>query len=171
MGIDYLGLIKAEGKSIFDKVSAISADIKSMAKDCNVPVIVLCQVNRGYANSKQVEIEMDAAKGGGDIEAGADFMVGLWMQNEILCAKLLKNRNGPSNLRWEIEIDAPTLRFIRTREFTQTSFSKDKKETDQTQQRRKSRWKSISWYFAVQGHSWTKRQKSQSNHGISKKLK
>lgn len=123
VGIDYLGLMKAEGKSIFDKVSALSADLKGMAKDCHVPVIVLCQVNRGYAASKNIEIEMDAAKGGGDIEAGADFMLGLWKDNDVLCAKLLKNRNGPANLKWELEIEPSTLRFLSTKPFRQGTTS------------------------------------------------
>lgn len=112
IGIDYLGLMASEGKSLFDKVSALSADIKSMAKEMQVPVILLGQVHRGYAASKGVEIEMDAAKGGGDIEAGADFMLGMWAKDERLFAKLLKNRNGASGDRWEIDIDRETLRFL-----------------------------------------------------------
>jgi replicative DNA helicase len=117
IGIDYLGLMQAEGKSIFDKVSALSADIKGMAKDLQIPVVVLCQVNRGYATSKNLEIEMDAAKGGGDIEAGADFMLGMWAKDEQVFAKLLKNRNGQANLRWEMEINRETLEFIGTKDF------------------------------------------------------
>jgi replicative DNA helicase len=115
VGIDYLGLMKAEGKSIFDKVSALSADIKGMAKELQVPVVMLCQVNRGYATSKNLEIEMDAAKGGGDIEAGADFMLGMWAKEDKVFAKLLKNRNGMANLKWEMEINRETLEFIGTK--------------------------------------------------------
>lgn len=118
VGIDYLGLLQAEGKSVFDKVSALSADIKGMAKDLRVPVVMLCQVNRGYAASKNVEIEMDAAKGGGDIEAGADFMLGMWAKDKRLFAKLLKNRNGDAGERWEIDIDRRTLQFLGTMPYT-----------------------------------------------------
>lgn len=112
VGIDYLGLMASEGKSIFDKTAALSADIKAMAKELQVPVILLGQVHRGYAASKNLEIEMDAAKGGGDIEAGADFMLGMWAKDDRLFAKLLKNRNGSAGDRWEIDIDRDTLKFL-----------------------------------------------------------
>jgi len=112
VGIDYLGLIQAPGKSVFDKVSHVSTELKNMAKDLHVPVIVLCQVNRGYSNSKKVEIEMDAAKGGGDIEAGADFMLGMWLEKGELLAKLLKNRNGKVGISWQVEVNRETLKFI-----------------------------------------------------------
>lgn len=117
VGIDYLGLMHADGKSLFDKVSALSADIKSMAKELQIPVVMLCQVNRGYATSKNVEIEMDAAKGGGDIEAGADFMLGMWSKDDRVFAKLLKNRNGSANHRWEMDINRETLEFLGTKEY------------------------------------------------------
>lgn len=119
IGIDYLGLMAAEGKSLFDKVSALSADIKGMAKDLQIPVVLLCQVNRAYSSSKNLEIEMDAAKGGGDIEAGADFMLGMWAKDDRVFSKLLKNRNGPANLRWEMEINKETLQFIGTLPFVE----------------------------------------------------
>lgn len=112
VGIDYLGLMASDGKSIFDKTAALSADIKAMAKDLQVPVILLGQVHRGYAASKNVEIEMDAAKGGGDIEAGADFMLGMWAKEQQLFAKLLKNRNGSAGGKWEIDIDRDSLKFL-----------------------------------------------------------
>ncbi|WP_188055630.1 replicative DNA helicase [Oryzomonas rubra] len=119
VGIDYLGLMAAEGRTLFDKVSALSADLKGMAKEQNIPVVLLGQVHRGFAQSKGIEIEMDAAKGGGDIEAGADYMLGLWAKDDKLFAKLLKNRNGPVGQRWEIDIDRDTLTFRGTLPFNE----------------------------------------------------
>lgn len=133
IGIDYLGLMAAEGKSLFDKVSSLSADIKSMAKEMQVPVILLGQVHRGYAASKGLEIEMDAAKGGGDIEAGADFMLGMWAKEERLFAKLLKNRNGAAGDKWEIDIDRKTLQFLSATPYVGDSIS----EPDLSSRRRK----------------------------------
>lgn len=127
VGIDYLGLMAGEGRSLFDRVERLSADIKAMAKDLKVPVILLGQVHRGYAASKNVEIEMDAAKGGGDIEAGADFMLGLWTKDDKLFAKLLKNRNGSAGDRWEIDIDRETLRFLSASPVDASAFVADDK--------------------------------------------
>lgn len=119
VGIDYLGLMQAEGKSIFDKTSALAADIKILAKELRVPVLLLGQVNRGYSVSKKLEIEMDAAKGSGDIEAGADFMLGMWMRDDKVFAKILKNRNGRVGDKWQMDIDMEHQRFIGTLPYTE----------------------------------------------------
>ena len=58
------------------------------------------------------EIETHSAKGGGDIEAAADFVLGI--QNEKddrLTCKILKNRNGPSGGKFLVDIDRTALQF------------------------------------------------------------
>ena len=58
------------------------------------------------------EIETHSAKGGGDIEAAADFVLGF--QNEKddrLTCKILKNRNGPGGGKFLVEIDRTALQF------------------------------------------------------------
>ena len=88
----------------------ISIEVKNMAKEMRVPVIMLCQINREAA--KAGGIESHSAKGGGDIEAGADFMLGFHRdKNDQLLCKILKNRNGGSGLQFEVEIDRATLQF------------------------------------------------------------
>lgn len=112
VGIDYMGLMKAEGKTLFEKAAEVSFGVKEFAKKMNLPVIMLCQVSRAYAASKENEIQMDAAKGGGDIEAGADFMLGLYKHGEELIMKILKNRNGPAGKHFKVDIDASSFRFM-----------------------------------------------------------
>lgn len=112
LGVDYLGLMEAQGKTIFDKTAELTIGVKQLAKALNKPIILLCQVNRAYAASKGLEIEMDSGKGGGDIEAGCDFLLGFYLtgEGELIC-KLLKNRNGPANAYFKVDIDRPSLTF------------------------------------------------------------
>ena len=119
VGIDYLGLLKAEGISMFEKVETISFEIKDLAKRLNVPIILLGQVNRGYAQSQDKEIEMDAAKGGGGVESGADFMFGLFKKEDELLLKILKNRNGKNGDIFKINLNPSSLRFEGVEEWKQ----------------------------------------------------
>lgn len=110
-GIDYLGLMAAPGKTLFERTAYLAPELKNLAKSKNVPLIVLSQVNRESVRS-QTEIETHSAKGGGDIEASADFMLGLYQNLEkALILKILKNRNGPAGDSFVVEIDKPSLRF------------------------------------------------------------
>lgn len=111
VGIDYLGLMHGPGKTLFDKTAYLSTETKNLAKELGVPIILLCQINRTGATSGG-EIEMHHAKGGGDIEAGADFMLGLWRdkQDQLVC-KILKNRNGPVGQNFLVELDRQALIF------------------------------------------------------------
>jgi replicative DNA helicase len=112
IGIDYFGLLRSESKNIFEKTEELSFGLKQLAKDLQLPIIVLGQVNRGYAESQDKEIEMDAAKGGGGIEAGADYLIGLYKKDEKIYAKMLKNRNGPPGKHFEMIIEPENFRFL-----------------------------------------------------------
>jgi replicative DNA helicase len=110
IGIDYLGLIQAPGKTLFEKTAYVSIEAKNLAKELNIPVIMLCQINRAAATGG--EIETHSAKGGGDIEAAADFMLGFQLENdERLTCKILKNRNGPAGGKFLVDIDKAALQF------------------------------------------------------------
>ena len=119
VGIDYLGLIKgAESKQMVEKFAELSYGAKEMAKTCDIPVILLGQVNRQYAQSRGVGIELDAAKGGGDVEAAADFALGMFLHNEDLICRILKNRNGRAGDYFRMCIDKPSLRFYGAEPWT-----------------------------------------------------
>jgi replicative DNA helicase len=127
IGIDYLGLMAAQGKDLFHKMAELSFGLKELAKTVMRPVIVLAQVNRGYAQSTGRELEMDAAKGGGDIEAGADFMFGLYRNdNEDVILKILKNRNGVAGNQFKMLMDKTSLKFLGAEEYIPPK--KNKKE-------------------------------------------
>ncbi len=112
VGIDYLGLIKGgESKQMVERFAELSYGAKELAKSCDVPVTMLGQVNRQYASSKGVGIELDAAKGGGDVEAAADFAIGMFTCGEDVISRILKNRNGVAGNYYRMLIDKEALRF------------------------------------------------------------
>ncbi|MEM4177828.1 MAG: DnaB-like helicase C-terminal domain-containing protein [Nitrososphaeria archaeon] len=99
--IDYLGLLISSGRSIYEKVSEIARQLKGLAKKLNVPVIVAGQTSRS-AGDGTTPITLEMGRDSGSIEEGADFLIGMWRDQEqpqdyIVC-RLLKNRRGPSGI-------------------------------------------------------------------------
>lgn len=110
IGIDYLGLMGAEGtRSEYERISYVAEHSKHLAKRLNVPVIVLGQINRSSA--AQGEVEKWSAKGSGSIEASADYLLGLAKKDGHLLLKLLKNRNGEEGITFKVNVKWPFLRF------------------------------------------------------------
>ncbi|MDK9718416.1 MAG: replicative DNA helicase [Trichlorobacter sp.] len=111
VGIDYLGLMQAPGKTLFERTAYLGPELKNLAKSKNVPLLVLAQVNRESVKNN-AEIEAHSAKGGGDVEASADFMLGMQQTKQgQLIMKVLKNRNGAAGQVWEVQLDRPSLQF------------------------------------------------------------
>ncbi len=101
--IDYLGLVNGEGKDLYQQVSKVARDIKSLAKESKVPIIYLSQITKQY--SPYDELELGAARDSGAIDEAADFVIGIWKdkneRNSSENAKdiklqlgILKNRKG-----------------------------------------------------------------------------
>ena len=111
VGIDYLGLMAGPGKTLFERTAFLAPELKNLAKSKNVPLVVLSQVNRDSVRNN-AEIEAHSAKGGGDVEASADFMLGMYQDKENqLVLKILKNRNGAAGESYQVNIDKPSLQF------------------------------------------------------------
>lgn len=112
IGIDYLGLIDAHGTSEYEIVSGIAKAIKNIAKEINLPIIVLSQTNRKGEDGR-TEISLAMGRGSGAIEEGSDFVLGLWqveVDDEIkLVCKILKNRKGSPGSKWILDLHPKTL--------------------------------------------------------------
>lgn len=110
--IDYLQLMRAERVSSSDnrqvEVQRISGDIKAMAKQLNVPVLVLAQLNREAEKTASGKPRLSHLRESGAIEQDADIVAFLHRdrdpqkdrapeaQDKGLDAELIveKNRNG-----------------------------------------------------------------------------
>ena len=69
--VDYLGLINADGENQVIRIGRVSAGLKHLAKEMNVPVFALCQLNRAING----EPTMSNLRDSGNIENDADIIM------------------------------------------------------------------------------------------------
>lgn len=112
LGIDYLQLATAgarcDGRQ--DEVRLISVGIKNLAKELNIPIVVLCQLNRDIEREKNRTPRLSDLRESGSIEQDADVVIMLHRlkrheddeeeDHRAECvpvgALIAKNRNGPT---------------------------------------------------------------------------
>ncbi|HII3839955.1 TPA: replicative DNA helicase [Pasteurella multocida] len=104
--IDYLQIMTMPGKSNkYEEVTAISAEIKSISKEVDVPIIVLSQLSRNPENRIDKRPVSSDLRDSGAIEQDADFIMLLHRDDYYakpddelngLCEIIIaKHRNGP----------------------------------------------------------------------------
>ena len=115
--IDYLQLMRPTGNNKSttreQEVSKLSADIKSLAKELNIPILLLCQLNRQAEQGNQPKLSH--LRESGAIEQDADIVMLLHREREVdkeqnassdqdssegIESKLIvaKNRNGETGI-------------------------------------------------------------------------
>lgn len=139
--IDYLQLIGGENENKNRnreyEVGQISRMCKLIAKDLNIPVIILCQLNRDVTKrtGKNRYPQLSDLRESGSIEQDADAVMFIhrdWMtgipeymfdenggkkdnQADLIVRKW---RNGEPNLHIELEFDAPKMKFVEKNAYT-----------------------------------------------------
>jgi replicative DNA helicase len=106
--IDYLQLIKAGNKyqMRYQELADIVNNLKFLAKDLNIPVIALAQVNRDVEKKLDKKPALSDLRESGDIEATADVVIFLHREgyykgnNDDNTADIIvaKNRNGETGM-------------------------------------------------------------------------
>lgn len=110
--IDYIQIIKSERKnSRAEDVAAISSELKALAKELKLPVIVASQLNRNADQRESKKPQLSDFKESGAIEQDAD--VALLIHREGADAEIIvaKNKNGPTGSVL-MQYKAPQCRFI-----------------------------------------------------------
>jgi replicative DNA helicase len=109
--VDYLGLIQdtEKGRKRYEMITDISIGLKNLARDLEVPVIALAQLNRGPEQRKNSEPDMADLRDSGGIEQDADVVILLhreqvegdmeWERSQMIL-NVAKNRHGTTNKAW-----------------------------------------------------------------------
>lgn len=108
--LDYLQLAKGKGGNNNERVSSISSNIKDMAKDLDMPVIALSQLNRGLKDRANKRPELSDLRDSGALEQDSDLIMFLHRDDyydgerlaeapvELLIAKQRGGNVGTANL-------------------------------------------------------------------------
>jgi replicative DNA helicase len=122
--VDYLQLMSPDTpqKRRDLEIAAITAELKNVAGELNVPILLLSQLNREAVKTESGEPELWHLRESGAIEQDADVVILLWESRSETPGpdedlkiewKIAKQRNGP-------KVSAlPALRFVR--EYTRFS--------------------------------------------------
>lgn len=110
--IDYLQLIRSrEGNGRREQVEAVSRDLKVMAKELNVPLIVISSLSRANESRQDKRPILSDLRETGQIEFDADLIMFLHRENyynkeadphhaELIIAKARNGELGIINLAW-----------------------------------------------------------------------
>jgi len=116
--IDYLGLLKdvSDGRSLYESVSQLSTNLKRLAKELNVPVIALAQLNRGVEHRAEKAPTLADLRDSGSIEQDADVVMLLSRDKdnpELLILDVAKNRQGVTgSIRYHFDGSHSRLREL-----------------------------------------------------------
>ena len=101
--IDYIGLLKGPGKSLYERVTGVSQDLHIMAQQGKIAVVALSQLNRGGKD----EPDMTSLRESGQIEQDADAILllntvgdekGRAGERDLIIAKNKTGRTGKMRL-------------------------------------------------------------------------
>jgi len=119
--VDYLGLMRGEGQNRNQEIGSLSRGLKALAKELNVPIIALAQLNRSTETRQDKRPQLSDLRDSGEIEQDADIVVMLHREDlsnpapewrglaELI---IRKNRNGPLG-EVILAMDGPTMQFTR----------------------------------------------------------
>jgi replicative DNA helicase len=87
--IDYLQLLQAgkNARSAYEQVSEISKGLKALAKDADVCILALAQLNRGVEQREDKRPVLSDLRDSGQIEQDADAVMFLYREEYYLAAK------------------------------------------------------------------------------------
>jgi replicative DNA helicase len=127
--IDYLGYLQGEGQDLYHKVTAISKQLKELAKKLKCVIICLAQVSKvGKTGGDPIEGYM--ARDSGVVQESADIMISAWRPElkegitdsekadleGVYMTKIAKNKYGESGMKIEFMFVKKHLKLAERRD-------------------------------------------------------
>jgi replicative DNA helicase len=101
--VDYVQLVRGAGRNRYEELRDVAYGLKALAKDLQVPILALAQLNRGVESRDHKRPHASDLRDSGAIEEAADIIgllysegyydPGFTMRDVLECA-IAKNRNG-----------------------------------------------------------------------------
>ena len=99
--LDHIGLIKASGNSLYEKMTNVAKDLRTICLDCNCTIIGLCQLSRVSQKNNEIP-KLQDLRDSGEIEQSARKVVLLYDEekdstNENHNMKMIIAKNDDGN--------------------------------------------------------------------------
>ena len=99
--LDHIGLIKASGNSLYEKMTNVAKDLRTICLDCNCTIIGLCQLSRVSQKNNEIP-KLQDLRDSGEIEQSARKVVLLYDEekdstNEKHNMKMIIAKNDDGN--------------------------------------------------------------------------
>ena len=99
--LDHIGLIKASGNSLYEKMTNVAKDLRTICLDCNCTIIGLCQLSRESQKNNEIP-KLQDLRDSGEIEQSARKVVLLYDEekdstNENHNMKMIIAKNDDGN--------------------------------------------------------------------------
>lgn len=118
--IDYLQLVRTGGEeeNRVQEIATISRNLKSLARELQVPIIALSQLSRAAGDAGN-EPKLSTLRESGALEQDSDQVIMLWKDKEetapgaprLIHGSVAKNRNGPTG-SFELYFEPEQARFF-----------------------------------------------------------
>lgn len=104
--IDYIGLARDSGRqrNKVDQVAEISADVKRLAKDLDVPVLALSQLNRGVESREDKRPSLADLRDSGAIEQDADVVLFPFREAVYLAKAEPDPSDSAAHAKWQMRM-------------------------------------------------------------------
>lgn len=100
--VDYIGLMAASERysgNRVNEVSELSAGLKALAKEFNVPMLALSQMSRGAESRDDKRPQLSDLRDSGSLEQDADAVIGLYRPAYHLARKANRSEDEDAELR------------------------------------------------------------------------
>ncbi len=102
--VDYLGLLKGDPKlKRYEEVGEISRTLKQIAKECDVAMVVLAQLNRECERREDKRPMLSDLRDAGDIEQDADHVLFVFRE-EYYLERTEPDASDKKHVDWEISM-------------------------------------------------------------------